>query len=279
MCIPVHSPWQPGDIVVAQTVLIILTMAGLSPDRPRRGPYILHSSVKPLQKEWIRCNPACRTHKTASNPTAEPQYIQSSLQDFHNHGFLLVTASKYADSVVFTQSRNSRLFFIIHICMHICLRHLCVKETFLKTWGAQLQSTGLTPQPHRELHTKPACPEMSLQPRYHQRLYPGPVPCMAAWSTLTLLLCSLLPLLLPSRSRNEHLALSQVGDFSHFLTLLTCQPTPACSESHLEPQHLLMLFATSSSFLSGRLLVPAAKVIFTAVTECPHESREARRVK
>ena len=32
----VHSPWLPGYIDVAQTVLIILTMAGLFLDRPHR---------------------------------------------------------------------------------------------------------------------------------------------------------------------------------------------------------------------------------------------------
>ena len=32
--IPVHSPWLPGYIDVVQTVLIILTMAGLFLDRP-----------------------------------------------------------------------------------------------------------------------------------------------------------------------------------------------------------------------------------------------------
>ena len=35
MRIPVHSPWLPGYIDVMQTILIVLTMAGLSPDRPR----------------------------------------------------------------------------------------------------------------------------------------------------------------------------------------------------------------------------------------------------
>ena len=45
MCIPVHSPWLPSYIDVAQTILIIilylkcnnitLTMAGLFPDRPQ----------------------------------------------------------------------------------------------------------------------------------------------------------------------------------------------------------------------------------------------------
>ena len=35
MRIPVHSPWLPGYNDVAQTILIILTMAGLFPDRPR----------------------------------------------------------------------------------------------------------------------------------------------------------------------------------------------------------------------------------------------------
>ena len=34
MCIPVHSPWVPGYITVAQTIFIILTMAGLFPARP-----------------------------------------------------------------------------------------------------------------------------------------------------------------------------------------------------------------------------------------------------
>ena len=33
MCIPVHSVWLPGYIAVRQTVFIILTMAGLFPDR------------------------------------------------------------------------------------------------------------------------------------------------------------------------------------------------------------------------------------------------------
>ena len=34
VCIPVHSPWLPGYISVVQTILIILTMAGLFLDRP-----------------------------------------------------------------------------------------------------------------------------------------------------------------------------------------------------------------------------------------------------
>ena len=35
MCIRVHSPWLPGYINVLQSILVILTMAGLSLDRPR----------------------------------------------------------------------------------------------------------------------------------------------------------------------------------------------------------------------------------------------------
>ena len=35
MHIPVCSPWLPGYMDVAQTILVILTMAGLFPDRPR----------------------------------------------------------------------------------------------------------------------------------------------------------------------------------------------------------------------------------------------------
>ena len=34
MCTPVHSPWLPGYIDVVQTILVILTMAGLFLDRP-----------------------------------------------------------------------------------------------------------------------------------------------------------------------------------------------------------------------------------------------------
>ena len=33
--IPAHSPWLPGYINVAQTILVVLTVAGLFPDRPR----------------------------------------------------------------------------------------------------------------------------------------------------------------------------------------------------------------------------------------------------
>ena len=36
MHIPVHSPWLPGYIDFMQTILIILTIAGLFPDRPHR---------------------------------------------------------------------------------------------------------------------------------------------------------------------------------------------------------------------------------------------------
>ena len=34
ICIPVHYPWLPGYVDVVQTILVILTMAGLFPDRP-----------------------------------------------------------------------------------------------------------------------------------------------------------------------------------------------------------------------------------------------------
>ena len=38
--IPVHSPWLPGYIDVVQTILIILTMAGLFPDRPHTDMFV-----------------------------------------------------------------------------------------------------------------------------------------------------------------------------------------------------------------------------------------------
>ena len=36
MCLPVHSPWLPGYINVVQTILIILTIAGLFLERPTK---------------------------------------------------------------------------------------------------------------------------------------------------------------------------------------------------------------------------------------------------
>ena len=46
MHIPVHSPWLPGYIDVAQTVLVILTMAGLFPDRPYIYPHFTDGEIK-----------------------------------------------------------------------------------------------------------------------------------------------------------------------------------------------------------------------------------------
>ena len=43
MRIPIHFPWLPGYIDVSQTVLVILTMAGLFSDRPR---ILLYKSVR-----------------------------------------------------------------------------------------------------------------------------------------------------------------------------------------------------------------------------------------
>ena len=40
MCIPVHSPWLPGYVDVAQTVLVIVTMVGLFLDRRRMCIYV-----------------------------------------------------------------------------------------------------------------------------------------------------------------------------------------------------------------------------------------------
>ena len=50
MHVPVHSPWHPGYIDVAQTVLVILTVAGLFPDRPS---YI---TFAPFLLIYLRCS-------------------------------------------------------------------------------------------------------------------------------------------------------------------------------------------------------------------------------
>ena len=49
MRIPVQSPWLPGYIDVVRTVLVILTMAGLIPDRPH-SKKVEHHSKKVM--EW-----------------------------------------------------------------------------------------------------------------------------------------------------------------------------------------------------------------------------------
>ena len=51
MHISVHSPWLPGYIDVTQTVLVILTMAGLFLDRPCT---LGNCQVYRVAKEWIR---------------------------------------------------------------------------------------------------------------------------------------------------------------------------------------------------------------------------------
>ena len=51
MRIPVHSPWLPGYIHVAQNVLIIVTMAGLFPDRPHILKEIKMLSRTRIEKE------------------------------------------------------------------------------------------------------------------------------------------------------------------------------------------------------------------------------------
>ena len=45
MRIPVHSPWLPGYIDVVQTVLIMLTIVGLFPDKPCYDPITLDYSL------------------------------------------------------------------------------------------------------------------------------------------------------------------------------------------------------------------------------------------
>ena len=54
--IPVHSPWLPGYIDVAQTILLILTMAGIFLDRPCKcsRSFFICLILKVLNKE-IEC--------------------------------------------------------------------------------------------------------------------------------------------------------------------------------------------------------------------------------
>ena len=62
MCVPVHSPWLPGYVDVTQTILVILTVAGLFLDRvhmlsmkpsARRFKDILYKHIKVPCKEDI----------------------------------------------------------------------------------------------------------------------------------------------------------------------------------------------------------------------------------
>ena len=51
MHIPVHSPWLPPYINVMQTIIIILAMAGLFPDRP----HCISSFLQPFildEEKW-----------------------------------------------------------------------------------------------------------------------------------------------------------------------------------------------------------------------------------
>ena len=58
--IPVHSPWVPGYISVVQINLVILTMAGFFPDRPRVPKYfmlsvLLKMIIKTFHFQIIHC--------------------------------------------------------------------------------------------------------------------------------------------------------------------------------------------------------------------------------
>ena len=55
--IPVHSPWLPGYIDVAQTIRVILTMAGLSLDRPH---------IKMTEGLWVK-NPSGKVTSREQN--------------------------------------------------------------------------------------------------------------------------------------------------------------------------------------------------------------------
>ena len=57
MCIAVHSAWLPGYADVTQTVLIILTVAGLFPDRPCIFVACRKNSTEPTQKEYLSSPP------------------------------------------------------------------------------------------------------------------------------------------------------------------------------------------------------------------------------
>ena len=67
MRIPVHSPWLPGYIDVVQTVLIILTMAGLFADKP---------FVVPFTSEWLLLSLSFSSHSSH-------QSLQSSFCSEH----------------------------------------------------------------------------------------------------------------------------------------------------------------------------------------------------
>ena len=60
MCIPVHFPWLPGYIDATSTILIVLSMTGIFPDRPRIVCVCVcvHECVATLQGQagsWYSC--------------------------------------------------------------------------------------------------------------------------------------------------------------------------------------------------------------------------------
>ena len=55
MCIPAHCPWLPGYTDVAQTLLIILTMVGLFPDRPHISKETQNTNMKEYMHPYVHC--------------------------------------------------------------------------------------------------------------------------------------------------------------------------------------------------------------------------------
>ena len=52
MCILVHSPWLPGYIDITQTILAILTVAGLFPDRTSHIMRVVVLIWPPKAQDW-----------------------------------------------------------------------------------------------------------------------------------------------------------------------------------------------------------------------------------
>ena len=66
LCIPVHFPWLPGYIDVAQNFLVILTMAGLFQDRPYKQMLNQNAeekiSIPILTENWINSSQSKTLH-------------------------------------------------------------------------------------------------------------------------------------------------------------------------------------------------------------------------
>ena len=131
MRIPVHFPWLPGYIDVAQTVLIILTMAGLFLHRLGMYASIRHHPNQPSKHLLVR-RPT-RLPPNYSPLTHMPTYLSTCPLPAHsktNHSMIYAPAHHpLIHSSIQTHNQPHIIYRPIHTADHSLITHWFVQPS------------------------------------------------------------------------------------------------------------------------------------------------------